>query len=187
MFHEYQSSIINDFMDIHLDILEFLWISLDFYGYPWISMDILGFLWISLGFYGYPCIDLLWILDPGLPCFDYLNRFSSCSGNCRNGEWWCSCLLGIERKLVILSQRNKSSRFHSPERRIAIRVMQECRISRLQGEKLLFGMPFSPLRTFVGQRFALMTTRKLCEIQTRLIFCDSVHSADVIRKLFFTL
>ena len=66
-----------------------MWISLDFYGYPygyhWISMDIhpyghpsismvihfdvLGFLWtsiwISLDFYGYSCIDLLWILDPG--------------------------------------------------------------------------------------------------------------------------
>ena len=26
----------------------------------WISI------WISLDFYGYPCIDLLWILDPGM-------------------------------------------------------------------------------------------------------------------------
>jgi len=24
-------------------------------------------MWISLDFYGYPCIDLLWILDPGVP------------------------------------------------------------------------------------------------------------------------
>jgi len=23
-------------------------------------------IWIALDFYGYPCIDLLWILDPGL-------------------------------------------------------------------------------------------------------------------------
>jgi len=23
--------------------------------------------WDILGFYGYPCIDLVWILDPGLP------------------------------------------------------------------------------------------------------------------------
>ena len=39
MFHGYQYLIIRAFMDIHLDILGFLWI--------------------------YPCIDLLWILDPG--------------------------------------------------------------------------------------------------------------------------
>jgi len=35
-----------------------IWISLNFYGYPWISMDILGFLWISLDFYGYPWVSM---------------------------------------------------------------------------------------------------------------------------------
>jgi len=60
MFYGYQSSIIHAFIYIHLDILDFLWISiwisLDFYrypfGYPWIFMDIhldiIGFLWISM-------------------------------------------------------------------------------------------------------------------------------------------
>jgi len=39
------------FMDISLQLSAVL---------LWISI------WISLDFYGYPCIDLLWILDPGI-------------------------------------------------------------------------------------------------------------------------
>ena len=31
-----------------------------------ISLQLSMLLWISLDFYGYPCIDLLWILDPGM-------------------------------------------------------------------------------------------------------------------------
>jgi len=42
------------FMDIRLQLSMLFWISM------WISM------WIFLDFYGYPCIDLLWILDPGM-------------------------------------------------------------------------------------------------------------------------
>jgi len=42
-------------MDIHV-----LWISAQLSMLLWISI------WISLDLYGYPCIDLLWILDPGL-------------------------------------------------------------------------------------------------------------------------
>jgi len=37
-------------MDVSLQLSIVLWISI----------------WISLDFYGYPCIDLLWILDPGV-------------------------------------------------------------------------------------------------------------------------
>ena len=43
------SSIIHEFMDIHSNILRFLWISIR----------------ISLDFYGYPYFNLLLILDPG--------------------------------------------------------------------------------------------------------------------------
>jgi len=43
-------------MDIHV----FMDISIHFYMLLRISI------WISLPFYGYPCVDLLWILDPGL-------------------------------------------------------------------------------------------------------------------------
>ena len=43
-----------------MDILVFMDISLQLSIILWISI------WISLDFYGYPCIDLLWILDPGL-------------------------------------------------------------------------------------------------------------------------
>ena len=50
MFYGYQSSIIHAFMDIHLDILGFLWISIMREGPPSLM---------------YPCIELLWILDPG--------------------------------------------------------------------------------------------------------------------------
>jgi len=38
------------FMDISIQLCMILWISI----------------WISLDFYGYPCIDLLWVLDPGM-------------------------------------------------------------------------------------------------------------------------
>jgi len=41
---------INVFMDISLQLSMLLWISL----------------WISMDFNGYPCIDLLWLLEPGI-------------------------------------------------------------------------------------------------------------------------
>jgi len=48
------------FMEIILQLSMLLWISI----------------WISLDFYGYPCIDLLWILDPGLfRAMDDLRKF----------------------------------------------------------------------------------------------------------------
>jgi len=43
-----------------MDFQVFMDISLQFSMLLWISI------WISLDFYGYPCIDLLWILDPGI-------------------------------------------------------------------------------------------------------------------------
>ena len=48
-FHGYSLGYTWIYMDIHLNILRFLWISI----------------WISLDFYGYSYIDLLWIFDPG--------------------------------------------------------------------------------------------------------------------------
>jgi len=47
--HEYPQMDIHVFMDISLQL----------------SMLLIS-IWISIDFYGYPCIDLLWILDPGM-------------------------------------------------------------------------------------------------------------------------
>jgi len=45
-------------MDISLQLSMLLWISI----------------WKSVDFYGYPCIEMLWILDPGLTAIYKLNH-----------------------------------------------------------------------------------------------------------------
>jgi len=46
------------FIDMKLQLSVLLWMSI----------------WISLDLYGYPCIDLLWILDSGLPVLNKATR-----------------------------------------------------------------------------------------------------------------
>jgi len=74
--------LISMFMDISLQLSMLLWISI----------------WIYLDFYGYPCIDLLWILDPGL-----VDGREHC---CNNQGWRVFFLLSLKIKDLVKRRGN---------------------------------------------------------------------------------